>query len=115
MSAVERQNHFCQSVVILLDWLHKQGYQTTFGEAFRPDFVAKIYAQKGMGIVDSQHCKRLAIDLNIFKNDVYLQTKEDLQFAGEFWEALSSNGLKHRWGGNYHDRPDTDHFELLDA
>ena len=62
--------------------------------------------------LDSQHCRRMAIDLNIFKDmgDEYKYTVEkcDIQIIGDFWESLDK---KNNWGGNWSDFQDTVHFE----
>jgi len=42
--------------------------------------------------------KRLAIDLNLFKDGEYLTDTEDHRFLGEFWESLGGT-----WGGRWDD------------
>jgi len=88
------------------------GYYCTLGEAFRTHEQALIYAARKQGIVDSQHCDRLAIDLNVFSTDREYKTKtEDYLLFGEYWEKLHP---KNRWGGRFKSRPDGNHFQMED-
>ena len=88
--------------------MHDQGYEVTFGEAMRSKAQSMIYAFRGIGIADSLHCKKLAIDLNLFndKNE-YLTTLKDHEPFGAYWESLSACN---RWGGSF-DRPDGNHYQ----
>jgi peptidoglycan L-alanyl-D-glutamate endopeptidase CwlK len=56
----------------------------------------------------SKHLDKLAADLNIFKGGKWLQSKEELQFAGDYWEKMTSGNT---WGGNFKTFLDTPHFE----
>jgi hypothetical protein len=63
--------------------------------------------------MNSNHRKRLAIDLNIFKDGSYITNKLMLQHIGDYWESLSP---ENKWGGNFVDSKgssyeDTPHFE----
>jgi len=53
---------------------------------------------KAGGIRNSLHSKRLAIDLMLFKDGVYLTNSEDYRPLGEFWESIGGT-----WGGRFHD------------
>lgn len=110
-SKVFIQNEFVRSLVRLLTWLDVNGYMVSLGEAFRPAETAALYAQQGKGIVHSLHTDRLAIDLNLFRNEALLISVDDYSPAGEFWESLSVPELEHCWGGRFH-RPDADHFSI---
>ncbi len=112
MNLVYKQNEFTKSLSRLLTWLEINGYQVTLGEAYRPEWVAKEYAARGMGIEKSLHTQRLAIDLNLFFEGNLLIACADYKRAGDFWEAMSVPGLQHCWGGNFH-VPDSDHFSIL--
>lgn len=82
----------------------------TLGEAFRTKEQAELYAQSGKGIKNSLHCKRLAIDINIFDaKGTYLEDSQAYEFAGTFWESLHADN---RWGGRF-SRPDGGHFEMV--
>lgn len=52
---------------------------------------ALLNAHAGIGIVDSNHLYKLAVDLNLFKNGVYItDVKEYKQFA-DYWLTLNKN------------------------
>lgn len=108
MSLSEKQKLFTCLVAKLIEFAYAQGYSLTFGEAWRPPETAAIYAKQGKGIKNSLHTKRLAVDFNLFKGDVYLTKSEDYRFLGEFWESLDPLC---RWGG-FFSRPDGNHFSI---
>lgn len=108
MKKLTEQQLFVQDIVKLIIYIHSKGYNVSFGEAFRTSEQAAIYAEEGKGIKDSLHCKRLAIDLNLF-NPAGLYLTENHLYApfGEYWESLDPIN---RWGGNF-ERKDGNHFE----
>jgi len=109
------QQQFAQDVVRLLIYMINQGYKFTFGETMRTPEQAALYAQQGKGIKNSLHCKRLAIDINLFSpQGEFLSKSEDHTIFGEYWESLDP---VNRWGGRF-TRPDGNHYErneLLDV
>ena len=88
MSLRQRQSDFAKAVGLLIIFAYQQGYELTFGDA---------YATSGH-IKGSFHYKRLAIDLNLFKNGRYLTETEDYRELGEFWESIGGT-----WGGRFSD------------
>jgi hypothetical protein len=104
----ERQEIFAQNVGKLLGWIFANGYTCTLGETYRTPEQAQWYADKGIGIKNSLHCKRLAQDLNLFRNGVYLQFDRDYQPTGDYWESLNPCN---RWGGRFEDG---NHFEMME-
>ncbi len=107
----EKQALFSQDVAKLILHIFDNGYLCSLGEVYRTPEQAKIYAQKGKGILGSLHCKRLAIDINLFdKNHNYISSEEEYRPFGEYWESLSGDN---RWGGKF-PRGDADHFEKRD-
>lgn len=60
-------------------------YSVSFGEAHRPVSVAREYAQRGIGIANSLHTQRLAVDLNLFDRGVYQTTTEAHKPLAEMW------------------------------
>lgn len=108
MKLREQQSVFARDVAKLINWIFETGHSVTFGEAFRTEEQAEIYAKEGKGIKDSLHCKRLAFDLFIFDHEGrMLEEKKDYQEFGVFWEGLDPHN---RWGGNF-PRVDCVHFE----
>lgn len=111
MTILETQQLFTSLLADFLLQLEVLGYKITLGEAWRPDEMARLYAQQGKGITNSLHCMRLAIDLNIFKDGKFLQTVEDLTPVGEMWEHMSNDDHRCCWGGRFA-QPDSDHFSV---
>ena len=83
-------------VGLLINYATLQGYEITFGDA---------YAQSGH-IDGSFHYKRLAIDLNLFKDGEYLTETQDHRPLGLFWESIGGT-----WGGRF-EKPDGNHYSL---
>jgi hypothetical protein len=111
MTLQEKQIIFASNVSLLLCKIFGTHlYSVTFGEAKRSPEQAAIYAKEGKGIIDSLHCKRLAIDLNLFKDGVYLTDYADYKLFGDYWVTLHPFN---RWGGSFA-RVDSDHFEMQD-
>jgi hypothetical protein len=106
MSLREKQSLFVGLVALLIIHAKELGYQLTFGEALRSPEEAIRLAKAGKGIQNSVHCLSLAIDLNLFKNGVYLSSTEDHRVLGEYWKTLDPLA---RWGGDF---KDGNHYSL---
>ena len=104
-----KQAIFAEDIGKLICWLNctYPNQWVTFGEAYRPAETARIYANKGIGIVDSLHTKRLAIDLHLFINSRYITLSKKYKHLGDYWESLNPSN---RWGGSF-SKPDGNHFE----
>lgn len=110
MSLQDQQAIFAQNVSLLINYIFNRRYSCTLGEAYRTPEQAEIYAQQGKGIKNSLHCKRLAIDLNIFFPNGDLITKaEDYEPFGIYWEKLHAYNI---WGGRWKKMIDSDHFQM---
>ena len=96
MTLREQQSLFVKMVAALIEHAYNLGYELTFGDA---------YANDGHRI-GSFHYKRLAIDLNLFKDGVFCPDSEDHRPLGEFWESLGGT-----WGGRFK-QPDGNHYSL---
>lgn len=101
MKTINRQKQFARMLPRLLDKAHELGYEVTLGDAYRDSRVP-------YGHPRSLHRKRLAIDLNLFRDGEYLNRSEDYQELGEWW---TSNGPEFRWGGMM----DGNHFAITDG
>lgn len=109
MTLGKHQEAFSKDLNKLLTYLHDNGYNVRCGELQRTKEQQELYIKQGRSkTYNSYHLKRLAIDIFIFKNDVWLNSKDDLQVIGNFWEQL--NPLN-KWGGNFKSFIDTPHFE----
>jgi hypothetical protein len=101
---VEKQAKFTQMISVLIKKANELGYQLTFAEAYRPPFVAQMYATSGKGIKNSLHTQRLAVDFNVFKNGNLLKDGNDYEDLGKYWESIGGT-----WGGRFNDG---NHFSL---
>ena len=109
MSLSVRQQQFAGLLGQFLTWIYAESdYEVTMGECYRTPEMAEIYAKQGKGIKDSLHCKRLAVDLNLFIDGVYITDTESYKTLGEKWKSLD-DGCS--WGGDF-SRPDGNHFQL---
>lgn len=102
----EKQRDFTLMVATLITWAYENDYELTFGEAYRTPEQAALNAAKGIGIANSLHTLRLAVDLNAFKGGIYLTDSADYLPLGEKWESLGGS-----WGGRF-SKPDGNHFSL---
>ena len=111
MARTAAQQIFAANVSLLIKHIFENGYKCTLGEAFRTEEQAEIYAKEGKGIVDSQHCKRLAIDLCLFSPaNEYLMHTDQYKLFGDYWEGLHP---QNQWGGKF-PRGDGNHFQMKD-
>ena len=95
MTLGQKQRLFTRKVGLLIAYAYEQGYELTFGDAWAHD------GHKN----NSNHYIRLAIDLNLFKDGVYLIETKDHTILGEFWESIGGS-----WGGRF-PNPDGNHYE----
>jgi hypothetical protein len=100
LSLGEQQRLFGRLVGELLHRIYDEGYEVTIDWAYRPPEVAAYYADLGIGVRSSLHTKKLAIDLNLFKDGVWLRNTEDHRPIGEWWERQHPLC---RWGGRFGD------------
>lgn len=103
MTLREKQARFAVLVAKLILEAERRGYQVTFGEAYRSPEEAARLAKAGKGIATSLHTERLAIDLNLFKDGVYLASGDAHRPLGEWWEAQSTVDAICCWGGRFKD------------
>ncbi len=112
MTLQQKQAIFAKNVASLIDYIFANQHSVTFSEAYRTPEQAALYAKSGKGIADSLHCKRLAIDLNLFDYaGKYLTDKSDWEKFGVYWESLHP---ANRWGGKFKTLVDSNHMEMQD-
>lgn len=110
MTLREKQSIFALNVATLIEYIYYHHHNVTFGEAYRTPEQARIYSKQGKGIVNSLHCKRLAIDLHIFnKEGLLLSEKSEYEPFGTYWKSLHTSN---RWGGDFAKLVDSNHFEM---
>jgi hypothetical protein len=109
MSLSQEQAAFLLDACKLIQYATEQGFVVTGGELFRTAEQQAIYVQTGRSkTLNSNHLKRLAIDLNFFKDGQIIWDKGILAPLGAYWETLNP---KNRWGGNFKSLVDCPHFE----
>lgn len=116
------QRIFTRNIALLIAFAYKEGYELTFGDAYRSPQQAKLNSgkygliEKATGIIQwfvrmgnkfSLHMLRLALDLNLFRDGRYLSTTEAHRELGRFWESLHP---LNRWGGRF---KDGNHYEMV--
>lgn len=101
MSLRKLQSEFAHLIPSLITYARALGYEVTLGDAFRdPRVHGEIGEKKGYGHSKSAHKLRLALDLNLFKDGVYLEGTEAHRELGEWWEQQHPLA---RWGGRFND------------
>lgn len=109
MKLGDKQELFAQLLSQLIQHgFSKPGYRIRLKELYRTEEQAKIYADKGIGVLNSVHCLGLAIDIVMLHNGEVVKTSEPYEWLGEWWEQQHSLC---RWGGRFK-RKDGGHFSL---
>ena len=111
MTLGEKQRTFTRLVGLLIAHAYWLGYELSFGDAFRSPAQAAANAAAGIGIKNSLHTQRLAVDFNLFKDGAFLSDSADHEPLGEFWESLSGPGYTCCWGGRF-SKPDGNHYSI---
>ncbi len=96
MGLVDKQNRFASMSALLIHYIQALGYQVTYGDAYRDERVT-------YGHPRSTHRFRLALDLNIFKDGVYLSSDEAHAPFHDFWDSI---------GGAERIKGDGNHYSL---
>ncbi len=94
MKLSRKQRDFNLAIAKLIVWGDGLGYEFTFGDA-----MAKTGHTE-----NSFHYKRLAIDLNLFIDDVYQKTTAAHELMGIQWEKMGGT-----WGGRFGNK-DGNHY-----
>jgi len=124
MSLRKKQSIFALNVSKLIQFSYENGYEITLGEVLRTQDQQKLYFE-GYKLVkigsdlklaktstksktmSSKHLKKLAIDINLFKDGKYLTKREDFKLLAEYWKSLhEKNTCGYYW------RWDMNHFQM---
>ena len=105
MTLGQKQRKFVRMVADLIVWAYDNGYELTFGDAYRdPRLHGQMGWKVGYGAASSCHKIRLAVDFNLFKDGVFLDSTEAHTPLGEQWEKMGGT-----WGGRF---KDGNHYSL---
>jgi D-alanyl-D-alanine carboxypeptidase-like protein len=96
----EKQRLFTKLIGQLIAWAYANGFELTFGEALRTKEQAALNAKNGVGIANSLHLIKLAIDLNLFIGGEYQTDSAKYKPLGDFWKSLHPSCA---WGGDWGD------------
>jgi len=95
----QQQSQFAVMAAKLILQAEAMGYEVTLGDAYRDPRVHGEFGKKmAYGEAKSFHKKRLALDLNLFRNGAYLSGTEAHRPLGEWWEKQGGT-----WGGRFND------------
>jgi len=109
MSLRQEQSLFAIHLAKLILHAESIGYEVTLGDAYRDPRVHGDYGvKKSYGHSRSFHKKRLAQDLNLFKDGKYLSSTEAHRTLGEWWEDQHDLCT---WGGEF-SNPDGNHYSF---
>ena len=110
MTLGQTQEIFSVNVGKLLLFADVNGFNPRLRECQRTIEQQEIYLKKGKSRTRySAHLDSLAVDIYFTKNGKLLESKEDLQILGAYWESLHT---KNEWGGNWTSFLDCPHFEM---
>lgn len=99
MTLGQKQRKFTLMIAKLIEFAYENGYELTFGDAYRdPRVHGDVGVKKSYSSANSLHKQRLAVDFNLFKDGKFLTSTEDHLPLGEFWESMGGS-----WGGRFND------------
>jgi hypothetical protein len=88
MTLREKRVAFTMAITKLIQWASEQGYEVALG----PDGLKHMK--------NSLHYVGLAVDLNVYRDGVYLIASEQYRPLGEYFKTLHQLA---RWGGEFGD------------
>jgi hypothetical protein len=102
MTLTEKQVAFCQQFSHTLVWAARKGFRPVYAEGFRPAWVAKEYARRGVGIVNSLHRKKLAHDIWLLDAEGNILWDDPAYgVIADYWCELDDENC---WGGDFGNR-----------
>ena len=99
MTLGEKQRKFTLMVATLIAWAYENGYELTFGDAYRDP-------RTKYGHPKSLHRSRLAVDLNLFIGGKYITDGTGHDKLHDMWDRL---------GGSERIPNDLNHYSLTNA
>lgn len=106
----QQQQKFSYLVGQLLLYAYSIGYGITLSDAWRSEEEQLRLFNAGYSKIKSNgfHQRRLAIDLNIFINDVYTEEDKYYEVLAVYWKSLDSQNI---WGGDFKNFSDIFHYQ----
>lgn len=104
---LEKQFEFMQMLALLINYIYGHGYRCSLAIGYIPPELSIPYRKYAKFNKMNLHEMRLAVDLNIFRNGVWLKDGKQFKDIGEYWGSLGGS-----WGGNFKTNPDGNHFSL---
>lgn len=112
----QQQQKFSRMVGQLFLYAKIIDYGITLGEVWRSEEEQARLFEAGFSKIKTfgQHQKRLAIDLNIFINDVFSEDIKHYNVLADYWKGLDPENV---WGGDWRGNffginGDYHHFQL---
>lgn len=110
MSLNKKQARFTYKMAQLIVWAKEEMGIDVFGEElWRTPEMAEIYAERGTGIKNSVHRKKLALDIKILRDGKLIWDGDEYRILGEKWESMDEDA---RWGGRMR-RRDIYHYSFI--
>jgi len=103
LNLLNLQETFTILIAKLIIWAYGQGYKLTLGEGYNGEDVGHMPG--------SLHYCRLAQDLCLFENGVYITDPEAYKPLADYWRSLSDVGYE-CCAGYYFASKDADHFSI---
>ncbi len=108
MRLSDKQFIFLQDFAKLVTFCVENNIKITGGELMRTRFQQREYIRTGRSwTMNSDHLRKMAIDLNFFINGKLTYRKKDIQPVADYWKSLRPENY---WGGDFKRRVDTPHF-----
>ena len=113
MTLRQQQSIFLKNFAELILWAFQNGYEATAGELHRTEEQHQFNLKAGKTkATRSLHQDRMAGDLMLFKNGIYLSDTESYKPLGDFWVTLHP---RNRWGGDWNKDGKTSDEKFLDG
>ena len=124
MTLREKQSIFAKNIAKLILFAFENGFEITLGEAYRTTGQQLLYFEgytlKKIGsslklckttpkskTLKSKHIDKLAVDINLFRDGVYLTDKDSFRQLAEYWTKLHPRNISgYNWGWDYN------HFQM---
>ena len=89
MTLGQKQRIFVRNIAKLIEWAYENGYELTFGDAYRDPRLHGVLGEKrGYGHAKSCHKIRLAVDLNLFKDGAFISDGAAHAPLHDYWDTL---------------------------